>query len=89
MATVKMRVPRKPYDVHEIETVYVHQHEGPESTERHPQFGSADPRRFQEMRDFYGAEQVRREMEESYNGPLIHSRDANDDYKEPSPVYED
>jgi len=87
MAIVRMRVPRKPYDVEEIETVVMHREEGSESSEHHPQFGSADPRRYQEMRDFYGAESVRKEMQEQYAGPLIHSFDAKDDYKEPSKVY--
>lgn len=57
MAIVKMRRPRKPYDVDEIETLYVHETErGEGMTETHPQFGSADPGRYQEMRDFYGIE---------------------------------
>lgn len=59
MAIVPMRRPRMPYDIDEIETIYVHNKERTESGhEQHPQFGSADPRRFQEMRDFYGIEEV-------------------------------
>jgi len=64
MAIVKMRRPRKPYDVDEIETLYVDQTERREGMhESHPQFGSADPGRYQEMRDFYG-------IEEALNYPL-------------------
>jgi hypothetical protein len=59
MAIVKMRVPRKPYDVDEIETLFVHKTErGHGMSETHPQFGSADPGRYQEMRDFYGIEEA-------------------------------
>jgi hypothetical protein len=57
-----MRVPHKPYDAPEIETVFVHEHEV-EEDESHPQFGSNDPRRNQEMRDFYGIEEIKRNQE--------------------------